>query len=253
MILRRLGNKAKISKKIQEYFPPHKIYIEPFFGAGGMFFNKSKAKYNYVNDIDSDVYNLFMVLMNNEDKLKDLLEVMPIHQELFNYWKTNKENDPIKKAVRFLFLSNFSYLGHMDTLKFGLENTKQILLNNFAKTKEKLKNVQFANVDFRKFISQYSFKNDKEKNKTFIYADSPYISTSNNYSNSFKKQDSIDLFDVLCNSKIKFAYSEFNNEFIINEAKKRKLNIITIGERQSLKNRNVEILITNYKNNLTLF
>ena len=59
MILRRLGNKKKIAKEIQKYFPPHKIYIEPFFGAGGMFFNKHKAKYNIVNDLDSDVFNLF--------------------------------------------------------------------------------------------------------------------------------------------------------------------------------------------------
>ena len=26
MILRRLGNKQKLAEKIQEYFPPHKIY-----------------------------------------------------------------------------------------------------------------------------------------------------------------------------------------------------------------------------------
>ena len=64
MILRRLGNKKKIAKEIQKYFPPHKIYIEPFFGAGGMFFNKPKAKYNIVNDLDSDVFNLFQVVMN---------------------------------------------------------------------------------------------------------------------------------------------------------------------------------------------
>ena len=49
MILRRLGNKQAIAEKIQTYFPAHKIYIEPFFGAGGMFFNKRKAKYNIVN------------------------------------------------------------------------------------------------------------------------------------------------------------------------------------------------------------
>jgi len=34
MILRRLGNKQKLAEKIQEYFPPHKIYIEPFFRCG---------------------------------------------------------------------------------------------------------------------------------------------------------------------------------------------------------------------------
>ena len=44
MILKRLGNKKKIAKEIQKYFPEHKIYIEPFFGAGGMFFNKPKKQ-----------------------------------------------------------------------------------------------------------------------------------------------------------------------------------------------------------------
>ena len=71
MILRRLGNKKKIAKEIQKYFPPHKIYIEPFFGAGGMFFNKPKAKYNIVNDLDSDVFNLFQVVMNEKEAKLD--------------------------------------------------------------------------------------------------------------------------------------------------------------------------------------
>ena len=51
MILRRLGNKSKIAHKIQEYFPPHSVYIELFFGAGGMFFNKPKVQYNFLNDL----------------------------------------------------------------------------------------------------------------------------------------------------------------------------------------------------------
>lgn len=106
MILRRLGNKSKIAHKIQEYFPPHKIYIEPFFGAGGMFFNKPKAKYNIVNDLDSDVFNLFQVVMNQKDELKEAFYMMQIHSDLLEYWKENEEIEPIKKALRFLFLSN---------------------------------------------------------------------------------------------------------------------------------------------------
>ena len=70
MILKRLGNKNNIAKEIQKHFPPHKIYIEPFFGAGGMFFNKPKAKYNIVNDLDSDVFNLFDVVMNQKEELE---------------------------------------------------------------------------------------------------------------------------------------------------------------------------------------
>ena len=70
MILRRLGNKQAIAQDIIKYFPEHKIYIEPFFGAGGMFFNKPKAKYNIVNDLDSDVFNLYITVVNQKEELK---------------------------------------------------------------------------------------------------------------------------------------------------------------------------------------
>ena len=85
MLLRRLGNKSKISMKIQSYFPPHKIYIEPFFGAGGMLFNKSKSKYNIVNDLDSEVFNLYQVVKNKHKELKEAFDLMPISSDLFNF------------------------------------------------------------------------------------------------------------------------------------------------------------------------
>ena len=47
--------------------------------------------------------------------------------------------------------------------------------------------------------------------------------------------------------------SEFDNEFILNQAKKRGLNVIVIGERKNLKNRRTEILITNYEKQKSLF
>jgi DNA adenine methylase len=47
--------------------------------------------------------------------------------------------------------------------------------------------------------------------------------------------------------------SEFDHPFILEQAKQRNLNVITIGERQNLKNRRTEILITNYQKNKNLF
>lgn len=44
MILRRIGNKKRLLQKIISFFPKHEIYIEPFFGAGGIFFSKPLAK-----------------------------------------------------------------------------------------------------------------------------------------------------------------------------------------------------------------
>ena len=56
------------------------------------------------------------------------------------------------------------------------------------------------------------------------------------------------LFDILEFKKCKFAISEFNHPFIIDQANKRNLNIITIGERNNIKNKRIEILVTNYDN-----
>jgi len=53
--------------------------------------------------------------------------------------------------------------------------------------------------------------------------------------------------------RIKFAISEFDNDFVIGLANDYKLNIITIGERQNMKNRRTEILVTNYKKPMSLF
>ncbi len=255
MILRRLGNKSKIAKEIQEYFPPHKIYIEPFFGAGGMFFNKPKAKYNIVNDIDSDVYNLFMVVMNQKEELEKAFYQMPIHKELFEYWKQNKETEPIKKALRFLLLSNFSFMFCKSTMLYE-GNKKKLFHNELKKTYELIFDVSFSNESFKDFFNSLteSFKNID----TFIYTDPPYIysDTKQNYVyniKTWKETDSIDLFNCLQETGCKFAMSEFDNEFIMQQAKERKLNVIIIGERQNLKNRRTEILITNYQPQKTLF
>lgn len=262
MILRRLGNKSKIAKDIQKHFPPHKIYIEPFFGAGGMFFNKPKARYNIVNDLDSDVFNLFQVVMNQKEDLEKAFYMMPIHQDLLEYWKKNTETEPIKKALRFLFLTNLTYMGKMDCLSFvAVSKPKQTFESNILYCFEFLKDVKFNNCDFRKFLKDLSFpkldfgKPSNQKAETLIYADPPYLNTTDTYSDSgiWGEFEAIDLFNSLEQTKCKFAYSEFNHPFILEQAKERNLNIITIGDRRNLKNRRVEILITNYQKELTLF
>lgn len=254
MVLRRLGNKKAIAKKIQIHFP-HKItnWIEPFFGAGGMFFYKPKCKYNIVNDVDSDVFNLFQVISTQPKELKKAVWQMPIHEDLWNHWKEHKETDPILKAIRFIFLSNFGYMGKPETLRFLSGNTKRLIYHAIDKTCEFLFDVEFTNCDFRELFRKLSIRKSEIK-KTFVYCDPPYINTDNNYSEGFNLQDSSDLFDELQKCGYKFAMSEFDDPFIIEQAKARKLNIITIGERRNLGNRRTEVLITNYQTSiLTMF
>jgi DNA adenine methylase len=254
MILRRLGNKSKLAADIIQYFPPHKIYIEPFFGAGGMFFNKPKAQYNIVNDIDSDVFNLFQVVSNQKEELEKAFFEMPIHSDLLEYWKSNKETNSIRKALRFLLISNFTYSGTGSSLIFTFADSKGQFYKMIDKTSKYLFDVQFDNDDFRKFLYKPNFtKGDNFKSNTFIYADKPYSETDDNYSNDWSAQDDIDLLDVLDSTNIKYAVSEFEGSHFEKLALEKGLNKIIIGERQNLKNRRVEILLCNYQQENSLF
>lgn len=252
MILRRLGNKKKIAKEIQKYFPDHRIYIEPFFGAGGMFFNKPKAHNNILNDNDSEVFNLFQVVSDKYNELLTMFKLMPYSQDLLEYWKVNEETNDVKKALRFLFLSNYTLLGTGSAIR--LEAKKNEYASKFPlllkKTSDMIYESSFANLDFRKFLKNIAFIQDgrNDEAKTFIYCDPPYLDTNDNYQTSFTEQDSLDLFDCLEAKGCKFAMSEFDHPFILEQAQKRGLNIIYIGERNNLKNRRVEILVTNYEN-----
>lgn len=250
MILRRLGNKSKIATDINKYFPAHKIYLEPFFGAGGMFFNKTRAKYNIVNDVDADVVNLFSVVKDNFDEFLFLFEITPMSEELFYHWRDNKESEPIKKALRFLFLSSFSYLGKNGTFRLLHSECsyKQKLKKLLKKCSEGFANTMFRNKDFREFFRGIHESEKHIPNRhRFIYADPPYLGTADNYSNSFTQKDSEELFQTLIDTGIRFAYSEFDNPIILDLAKKHKLRVIEIGERRTIGSRNNEILIVNYE------
>jgi DNA adenine methylase len=178
---------------------------------------------------------------------------MPISESLMRYWGSHLETDPIKKAVRFLMLSNFGYMGKPRTLRLGKFNTKQIILNRVDQTFERIKFCQFTCVDFRTVLGKIVFRDETHNDRIFIYADPPYLNTTNNYKQGFTEQDTIDLFELLVESGIKFAISEFDNEFVTGLANDYNLNIITIGDRKNMKNRRTEILVTNYKNPLSLF
>lgn len=250
MILRRLGNKKALADKIIAHFPEHKVYYELFFGTGSIYFAKPPSRYSIVNDLDSDVFSLFQVVKNNMDEFLELFIVTPMSEQLFYWWKDNKETEPIRKALRFLYLSNFSHLGKLDT--FNLIHSqvvhKKKLQALIRDTSEFMQNTTILKRDFRNFFDGIK---DGEvnigKKHRFSYADPIYLDTVHNYGTpDMKEQCSFDLFETLDNSGVRYAMSEFNHPFVMDQAKKRGLNIITIGERQNIKNRRIEMLYTNY-------
>jgi len=171
-LLRRLGNKQAVAAKIMQYFPPHDIYIEPFFGAGGMFFNKPRAKHNFLNDNDDEVFNLYMVVLEERERLKFELSRMPVHQSLWKYWKSNIPEDRVLKAVRFLFYSNFGYMGKPETidLRKGCLQKSSTLQ---AIDSLDIESCAFSSLDFEAAIRAIGGFIDHEWAEAFAYCDPP--------------------------------------------------------------------------------
>ena len=58
-ILKYPGSKWRLAKRIISRFPAHHSYLEPYFGSGAVLFNKPRSDIETVNDLDSDIANLF--------------------------------------------------------------------------------------------------------------------------------------------------------------------------------------------------
>lgn len=244
-VLTRLGNKRRIAGKIIPFFPEHRLYVEPFFGAGGLFFNKLKSEYNLLNDKDEEVFNLWQVVMDRPDELVELWSRMPVDQKLFLYWKRHKETDPLRRALRFLLLSNFGVLGKPQTMRVFNGNAKRNVVYRIHNAQRMLGECEILCQDFRKVLQFVG--NSRLKKDAFVYCDPPYLGTGNNYAmDTFTERDSAELFDLLEGAGVRWAMSEFDHPFILNQAIKRRLRVEEIGERQNLNNRRTEILVMNY-------
>lgn len=61
-VLRYHGGKWKLGPWIIGYFPPHRVYVEPFGGAASVLMQKPRAESEIYNDLDDEVVNVFQVL-----------------------------------------------------------------------------------------------------------------------------------------------------------------------------------------------
>lgn len=251
MPLTRLGNKKRIASKLFTYFPQHVMRITLFFGAGGEFFELPRAQYNIINDLDQDVFNLFWCITEQESSLIEAIKYTPIDDTLLKHWRHYVPNDRIQQAVRFLLISNFTYLGKGDTIRYGLGNEKKNLITEIKKCRLALGDSRIMSEDFRNVIPKISFSPKVlPKSKAFVYMDPVYLDTEHFYKvPKWTEEDTFDCFEIMENSGIKCAMSEFDHPFVLREANKRGMNVIPIQNRRNIKNRRTELLITNYSPN----
>lgn len=222
-ILKYPGGKWRIADWIISFFPKHKVYLEPFFGSGAVFFNKEPSYIETINDIDGDIVNLFSVCRDFPQELATAINLTPFSRDEFETCY-EPSTSPIEQARRTLVRFHQSF-GTTNSCKKSWRNVQtyggprcatmwNYLPGAIINCCERLKEAQIENKDAIELIKRYDDEN------TLIYIDPPYLPElrkKNMYKYEYSLEQHKDLLKAIKQSKSMIIISGYNNELYNDE------------------------------------
>lgn len=219
-LLKYPGSKWSIADWIISHFPTHKVYVEPFFGSGAVFFSKPYTGLETINDINGEIVNLFKICRENGKELAAAVELTPYSRQEFYESVNSDSSDPIEKARKTIIKYWQCYGSSQECSKHSWKNSQSANAPNCAirfakipqiiiKIAERLRMAQIENVDALTLIERY---NDTD---TLIYCDPPYLQNlrkRNLYKNEMSDIQHIELLNKLKDSNSKIIISAYDNE-----------------------------------------
>lgn len=100
-VLKYNGGKWLDGKWIISHFPEHRIFADLFGGGGSVILQKPRAKIEYYNDLDSQVYTFFKVLRDRPKELIRSIRFTPYSREVFEREVRQPTDDDLEIARRF--------------------------------------------------------------------------------------------------------------------------------------------------------
>lgn len=108
--IRYHGGKFRLAPWVMEFFPDHRIYVEPFGGAAGVLIQKPRAYSEVYNDLDGDMVNFFRVVQNAglRHQLIESLALTPYAREEFEIaWLP--ATDSLERARRLIIRAQMGF------------------------------------------------------------------------------------------------------------------------------------------------
>ena len=260
------GGKQQLVSTILPMIPPHKIYCEPFFGGGAVFFAKGPSYLEVINDKNDLLITFYKQCVNNFDELQRKIQTT-LHSES-EYKKAKRiYNNPrhckkVDVAWAVWVVTNMSIMAtprggwRRDNGTGGSHaavSTDAHRIDFQHQIHDRLKHVQISCVDAIDVIK------GRDTEETFFYLDPPYIGCDQKHYRGYGEDDFKRLLDVLADIKGKFILSNFMSqtllEYILGEkweyrVKEKKCMIPALISQPRRKK---EVLVYNYQLEPNLF
>lgn len=224
-VLKYPGSKWNIAGQLVGMIPPHHSYVEPYFGSGAMLFNKPISDIETVNDLDSNVTNLFRCIQQDSERLARLVMTTPYSREIYEKQFTSGHScaSRYQRAAGFLVKCWQGYGYRTNGYRVGWKNDVQGRERAYAlwnwyrlpdwiiEITERLRKVQIENRPALEVIRRFDYPN------VFIYLDPPYVMGTRagkrkQYLHEMTDEDHEELLAFISKSNAKIMISGYESE-----------------------------------------
>jgi len=206
-----VGGKRLLREQIISRIPEHQCYAEVFAGGAWVYWGKETSKVEVINDIDSNLTNLYSQIKNDpEGFYEKVWFLLCSREEYHRYMKILKESpcelSDLDRAVYYYYVIKHAFGGKFGSgFSFSRKQRPKphIGYEKLISLSERLQNTSIENLPYEQIIDKYDSK------ETFFYCDPPYVVADGTeyYKYCFTEERHIDLRDRLAKINGKFLLS----------------------------------------------
>lgn len=171
------GGKMGMARRIVSLMPEHRVYIEPFFGSGAVFFAKPAAQHEIINDLDAAVVAFFRTLREQPGELERVCALTPHARAEYQAADVEEPVADLELARRFWVRVNQSFGKAVNTTGWTVTTARNgsvpatVLsrLGRFAPCAERLMSVSIECCDAADLVTRLATPD------AVVYADPPYL------------------------------------------------------------------------------
>jgi DNA adenine methylase len=168
------GGKRWLVAELLPLIPPHKVYVELFCGGGALLTAKAPSQTEIINDLNSELVNLYRIVKFHLDELFRELDWCLNSRQEFNDFKEQRGLTDIQRAARwFLRMKNGfggapDYFGRSRQGGGAAHSSKEGRLALLRAFNRRLDKVVIENLDWKECVRLYDSKN------AVFFCDPPY-------------------------------------------------------------------------------